>query len=290
MVVCSFSPFSHFSTFVTFFKKLINLHSQPLEITLEMPFGSTFTISCILHPSTYLNKVLLGSQQGSLQLWNVRTQKLIFTFKGWQSPLRTIEQAPAVDLVAIGLEDGLIIIHNIRYDETLLKFIQDWGPVIRISFRTDGPPQMATTSDKGHIAIWDLDKAALKCHKRDVHRGAINGCQFINGEPLMLTSSTDNSLKMWCFDDTENNGRILHQRDGHSSPPNFIRFYGSEDNQVLSVAPDSTFRCFSVWSERLNRSLGTASFNRKFAKKVGVAHDPNVMPPIVEFATGSFHF
>ena len=29
------------------------------------------------HPSTYLNKILLGSRQGQLQLWNIRTCKLV---------------------------------------------------------------------------------------------------------------------------------------------------------------------------------------------------------------------
>jgi hypothetical protein len=33
-----------------------------------------YTLSAMVHPSTYLNKLLLGSQQGTLQLWNVRTQ------------------------------------------------------------------------------------------------------------------------------------------------------------------------------------------------------------------------
>lgn len=28
----------------------------------------------MMHPSTYLNKVLLGSSQGALQLWNIKTR------------------------------------------------------------------------------------------------------------------------------------------------------------------------------------------------------------------------
>lgn len=33
-----------------------------------------FEIRAMLHPSTYLNKILLGGKNGQLQLWNVRTQ------------------------------------------------------------------------------------------------------------------------------------------------------------------------------------------------------------------------
>ena len=41
-----------------------------------------------------------------------------------------------MDVVAIGLADGRIVLHNLRFDETLMTFTQDWGPVTAISFRT----------------------------------------------------------------------------------------------------------------------------------------------------------
>lgn len=43
------------------------------ELLNEVEFAANFTATTILHPATYLNKVLVGSQQGEVQLWNVRT-------------------------------------------------------------------------------------------------------------------------------------------------------------------------------------------------------------------------
>ena len=71
-----------------------------------------------------------------MQLWNVRTNKLIFSFAGWASAVLTVVQSPAVDVVGAGLEDGNVVLHNLRYDETLMKFRQEWGPVVILSFRT----------------------------------------------------------------------------------------------------------------------------------------------------------
>ena len=45
-------------------------------------------------------------------------------------------KAPAVDVVAVGLADGRIILHNLRYDEVIMTYTQDWGMVTSISFRT----------------------------------------------------------------------------------------------------------------------------------------------------------
>jgi len=40
----------------------------------SIQFEPGFTAVSILHPATYLNKVLVASSQGSMQLWNIRTQ------------------------------------------------------------------------------------------------------------------------------------------------------------------------------------------------------------------------
>lgn len=45
------------------------------EEYLQVVFDkATFAVSAMLHPSTYLNKILLGSEQGGMQLWNIRSK------------------------------------------------------------------------------------------------------------------------------------------------------------------------------------------------------------------------
>ena len=49
---------------------------------LELTFNNEKTkVSCLCHPSTYLDKILVGSRQGHIQLWNIRSTKLIYTFE-----------------------------------------------------------------------------------------------------------------------------------------------------------------------------------------------------------------
>ena len=36
--------------------------------------AENFYITCLMHPSTYLNKILLCSKQGQMQLWNIKTK------------------------------------------------------------------------------------------------------------------------------------------------------------------------------------------------------------------------
>lgn len=117
-----------------------------------------FTPTCIMHPDTYLNKVciyyvffvysgaktlisfvqvLIGSQEGALQLWNISTKKKLFEFKGWYSSICCCVSSPALDVVAVGCSDGKIHVHNIRYDQEIVSFTHSTrGAVTALSFST----------------------------------------------------------------------------------------------------------------------------------------------------------
>ena len=41
------------------------------------------TPTCMAHPDTYLNKVLVGGTSGRLQLWNFESGQMLHSFEGW---------------------------------------------------------------------------------------------------------------------------------------------------------------------------------------------------------------
>ena len=258
------------------------------HVSLRLPFDEkSFHVTCFMHPSTYTNKFLFGSKQGKLQLINLKTKSVIYKYTGWGSAVTVMQQSPALDIVGIGLENGLIVIHDLKKDETVMQLQQEWGSVVALSFRTDGPAFLASTSFVGHVAIWDLERQRIAHQMRDVHSAAITGCSFVNSQPLLVTNSSDNSLKTWLFNEFDANARQLHVREGHCAPPTCIRFYDQKGHHVLSSGPDGTLKSFSTLSQRLDRNFGSATFNRKLAKKVGSRKDPNKMPAIVKFAVES---
>ena len=99
------------------------------------------------HPPTYLNKVLIGAKCGKMQLWNVRSQKCVYTFSGWGSAITVVEPSPAVDVVAVGLADGRIVLHNVLTDKRLFSVAHD-APVTALAFRTDGLPWLMSGDEK----------------------------------------------------------------------------------------------------------------------------------------------
>ncbi|XP_049871276.1 WD repeat-containing protein 36 [Pectinophora gossypiella] len=254
---------------------------------LELEFDEQhFKVSTLCHPPTYLNKVLLGSQQGQLQLWNLRTSKLVFTFKGWGSAVTITEPAPAVDVVAIALANGKIILHNLRYDQMVVDFTHDWGMVSSLSFRLDGVPVMVTGSTEGHIVMWDLEEKRVASQVESAHSSKIAGLQCLMSEPLMVTNSEDNSLKLWIFDLPDGGARLLRKREGHSLPPNLVQHCEPTGENMLAAGSDSSLHIMNTVTETFNKSMGKASHNRKASKKKNrLQKDYLVLPPITKLSS-----
>lgn len=80
-------------------------HVCTLQVTIDLPEG--FTPTCMAHPDTYLNKVVIGSQEGKLQLWNLLSGKMLYEFSGLgEGAVKCITPSPALDVVGVGLSAG----------------------------------------------------------------------------------------------------------------------------------------------------------------------------------------
>lgn len=226
-----------------------------------------FSPSCIMHPDTYLNKVVIGSQEGPLQLWNIRTKRKLYEFKGWNSSICCCVSSPALDVVAIGCADGKVRVHNIRCNEEIITFSHSTrGAVTALSFSTDGQPLLASGGSSGVISIWNLEKRRLQTVIREAHDGSIVSLHFFANEPVLMSSSTDNSIKMWIFDTSDGDPRLLRFRSGHSAPPVCIRFYAN-GRHILSAGRDRAFRLFSVIQDQQSRELSQGHVSKRAKKR-----------------------
>ncbi|CAI5717329.1 unnamed protein product [Peronospora effusa] len=279
--------------------KIWDLHTMDIVNTLTFQIGFTPTI--MLHPDTYLNKILVGSAQGVLQLWNIRKMKCIYEFKGWGSAVTALEQSPAVDVVSVGLADGRLMVHHLQLDQPVLDFRQEQqSGITAMSFRTDAgastTPLVVSGSRSGDIAVWNLQSKRLESVITGAHDGAVVSLQFLANEPLLLSSGTDNSIKLWIFDHHHGGtARLLKSREGHRAPPTRIRYYGNNTLstmadgadgtccQILSAGQDRAFRVFHTAREQQSRELSQGPVLKK-ARSLNVRVEDLKLPPIVQFA------
>jgi U3 small nucleolar RNA-associated protein 21 len=174
------------------------------ELSTSIPLPTDFTATHLLHPQTYLNKVVLGSTSGALALYNIRTRTLLYTFPAppavGLSPaagaVTALAQSPAIDVVAVGYASGLVRLLDLRLDEELLALRME-GAISAIGFRTDGEPILATGSEDGDLALWDLNNRGRLVHLvRTAHEGGVSTVEWISGQSLLVTSGGDNAIRV----------------------------------------------------------------------------------------------
>ncbi|PHH65881.1 hypothetical protein CDD81_1250 [Ophiocordyceps australis] len=268
----------------------------------------------ITNMPTYLNKILVGRNDGWVEIWNISTGKLIYTILP-PSPdsgfVTCMEPAPALSLVAIAYSTGLLVVSNILTDQSIIQVDagSEEAPVNSISFRTDGigagqdgrkdGVMATTTSATGDVTFWDLNRGGrVMGVLRSAHNppsrdgsnvgGGISKATFLAGQPIIITSGYDNSLKSWIFDKTPFSPvpRILHTRSGHAGAVNCLHFLptdfdGAEagNKWILSGGRDRSLWGWSLRRDGQSTELSQGNVRKK-AKKVGIlaanalAHGP----------------
>ena len=281
---------------------LISVCTKGLVVAWQLPDGSVlcrlhagFTPTAILHPATYLNKVLLGAPSGKMQLWNLRARARVHEFdRGWESPVTALEQSPALDVVAVGLFDGRILLHNLKYDSTILEVKHDDGDAVRsLAFRTDGTPWLVSGAASGMLHAWHLEKRARLALQPCAHEGGVATLVFMRGRSELLSAGTsDNALRMWSCDAHSGEMGLLRMRSGHAAPPSCVRFHDDElhigggpagQAQILSAGADRTVRIMSIWSSQQDCEL---SQRREVKKRSMHEADPRArrLPPLLQLA------
>jgi U3 small nucleolar RNA-associated protein 21 len=280
--------------------------SSTLEHYTTLRGASSSPISAgICTMPTYLNKIFVGRQDGSVEIWNLSTAKLLYTFLPPAANFKAVtalQPTPALSLLAIAYESGPVVVHDIRRDKEVLRLNTGASanfPISSISFRTDGigagedgsrDGVMATaTRHNGDVTFWDLNDGGRKMAVlRGAHNpppttgrgigGGISKIEFLPGQAVLVSSGLDNSLKTWIFDETPFSPvpRILHQRGGHAADVSSLRFLpssadGTDDTGkwILSASQDRSFWGWSLRRDGQSTELSQGAIQKK-AKKMGL--------------------
>ncbi|KAI5795714.1 Utp21 specific WD40 associated putative domain-containing protein [Geopyxis carbonaria] len=249
----------------------------------------------LVHPSAFLNKVVVGRRNGDVEVWNVKTGKNIYTILAPipDGAITTIVQTPVIALLAIGYATGEIHLHNIHTDTPLFTLNRavlaasgHTKRVTSLSFSTDpfvgsgvarNPADsgriLAVGHDDGFVSLWNLEKRKLFGELRHAHEAAPTGvhAQWLPGQNILVTSAADNSVKQWIFDTPHTaRPRLLLARAGHAAAISALSFAAAGTSQfLLSASRDRSLRGASLRNDAASFefSQGAAVKKAKAAAK-----------------------
>ena len=277
-------------------------HYTTLIPTASRGYAEGVLTGDLISMPTFLNKVVVGKRDGAVDIWNVSTGKLVYTILPLSSDsgaVTALEASPALSIIAIAHEGGVIRLHDIRTDKAILTInakTNQASHINSISFRTDGLGAgyemnkqgiMATASAGiGDVTLWDLnDGGRIKGILRGAHNpigsaatGGINKVEFLPGQDVMITTGMDNALRSWIFDANTLSPipRILHSRCGHAAPVTRLSFVPSasegadaDGKWLMSSGRDQSLWGWSLRRDGQSTELSQGNVQKK-AKKLGL--------------------
>ncbi|CAJ0916794.1 unnamed protein product, partial [Mesorhabditis belari] len=156
----------------------------------------------------------------------------------------------------LGGDNGKLRLYNIRTGKLIHEF----------QSKFDAP---ITVLEVGRIA--------------NVHKGAVTSLYFMPAEPIMVSTSSDNSMRTWVLDQMDGMPRQLVINEGHSLPVKTVIF--SSNHEVVSAGLDGSVRKYSVMDAVTRQKLGNdGTISRAKAKKKGLDLDSIRLEPVIEIA------
>lgn len=228
---------SNYETSEFLIKETDNNH----EIQEKSSFNELYRLSyetkvkMILHPNTYVNKILIVFENGTAELFNLSSQKSIFKYEFGK--VSCISQTDILDIVAIGMADGSVKIYNLKKNR-LLFTIQDFigSPVKYLSFKGNFASIITN-----NCYIYNLEL------KKEVHTR--ENCYFaliINESTALFT--TKNSIEVLTLEDFN----ILKSRKVLNESIQSITSYSKTD--LLLSSQDQVFK-MNIYRDEMNRFL-----------------------------------
>ena len=238
-------------------------------------------IVSIVHLPTYLNKLVVVTKSNVL-LFNIRSGKMIYASDEFPDQITACEQAPALDIIALGTASGDVILYNMRKGRKIRTIKVPQLRISSISFRTDGNSHMCIGGTNGDLIFYDLDRKSRIHVMKSVHGesfGGVTKASFLNGQAIIVTSGGDNSLKEFVFDPSLSQGddsesvvqppRFLRSRGGHSEPPSCISFADEESHFLLSASRDKSLWGFSLRKDAQSQELSQRLHKKNDGNRVG---------------------
>lgn len=196
-------------------------------------------ITKIFHPMAYLNKILIVFDDGKCDLFNLNSEKTIFSYN-FSKPIKGIAQTSVVDVVGLIHQDNTIGVYNLKKNKVIFT-INEYknNEVKEINFKDN---HMLVGCGTGIVSIYDLEMK-----KEIFQKDGLSGL-LINSEMAFLV--TKNSIELFTLNDM----KILKSRCILNSGVKSIKAYSDAD--ILLISENALFK-MNIYRDEMSMFLKT---------------------------------
>ncbi|QYX30792.1 trypsin-like peptidase domain-containing protein [Sphaerospermopsis torques-reginae] len=222
---------------------------KPTEITTKPTSSINFTLAKTLpgdfFPVTAIalspNGEILasGSNNGSIQLWNIATGSKIHTLQGHSDRIESIAFSPDGKTLASGSNDETIKLWHIATGTENISFQGSFFSVYSVTFSPNGKI-LASGSSDGTIKLWDVS-TTNEILTLSGHTTKVSAVAFSPDGKILASGSSDNTIKLWNID----TGTEIRTLTGHSNRVNSVAF-SLKERILASGSDDNTIKLWNI--------------------------------------------
>jgi WD40 repeat protein len=208
-------------------------------------------------------KVLSGSADNTLKMWDIATGKCLKTLSGHSGSVRAVAISPDGKNALSGSSDYTLKLWNIATGKCLKTFTGHSENVMSVSYSPDGKTALSVSWDKT-LKLWNIGTG--QCLKTFTgHTDALQSVAFSPDGLTSLSGSYDKTLKLWDIA----TGQCLKTLSGHGNIVNSVAF-SPDGKTALSGSDDATI---ILWDIATGQCLKTFTGHKNWVHSVTFSPD-----------------
>ena len=140
-------------------------------------------------------RLITGSFDKTVKLWDVETGRLIRTFEGHGNLVRHVAYSPDGRRIASASADNTVRLWDVETGRSLRTYQGHGGTAKWVAFSPDGR-RLASASDDKTVKLWDAESGAL-LRTMTGHTDFVNSVTLSPDGRVLASGSNDNSAKLW---------------------------------------------------------------------------------------------
>ena len=185
------------------------------------------------------SRVVSGSNDFTLRIWNVATGESEAELSGHSSWVNSVVFSPDGSLLVSGSTDGTVRIWNVATRESEAELRGHSHSVESVVFSPDGSRVVSGSFDNT-VRIWNVATGESEAELKG-HSGVVNSVVFSPDGSHVVSGSNDGTVRIWNVVMGESEAELK----GHLGGVNSVVF-SPDGRHVVSGSDDSTLRIWNV--------------------------------------------
>ncbi|KJU84114.1 repeat-containing protein [Candidatus Magnetobacterium bavaricum] len=230
----------------------------------EMPYlqGHSNDVTCVAISADGM-KIVSGSKDNTLRIWDIATGNLLKTLEGHSSVVSSVAISADDKKIVSGSKDNTVKIWEMATG-IMIKTLQEHSDdVTSVAISADGM-KIVSGSDDNTVKIWDMPTGSL-INNLQGHNGYVKSVAISPDGTKIVSASSDNTLRIW---DIVSDSLPITLK-GHNRHVRSVAI-SSNGMQIVSGSDDKTLR---IWDMATGSLLNTLEGHVSSVYSVAITAD-----------------